>query len=156
LFAFVLVCGGILILPRKEKEEGRFRVPYVNAKFIAPILLIVVVAFVQFQFPDFFKNFFGLTDPNHPDYTKLEVLRERVPYFAFVLLTLYITINSYRKNYSLIPVLGLISCFYLMTELGSTNWLRFIIWLVIGLVIYFTYGHKNSRLANMNEGEGAM
>jgi len=42
-----------------------------------------------------------------------------------------------------------------MTELGSTNWLRFIIWLVIGLVIYFFYGHKNSRLANRNEGEAA-
>ena len=111
--------------------------------------------FVQFQFPEFFKNFFGLRDPNHPDYTMLEVLRERVPYFAFFILTLYITINSYIKNYSLIPVLGLVSCFYLMTELGSTNWLRFIIWLVIGLIIYFAYGHKNSRLTNRNEGEGA-
>jgi APA family basic amino acid/polyamine antiporter len=155
LFAFVLVCGGILILPRKEKEEGRFRVPYVNAKYLAPALFIIVMVFVQFQFPYFFKNFFGLNDTNHLEYTKLEVLRERVPYFAFVILTLYITINSYIKNYSLIPVLGLVSCFYLMTELGSTNWLRFIIWLVIGLVIYFFYGHKNSRLANRNEGEAA-
>ena len=155
LFAFVLVCGGILILPRKEKEEGRFRVPYVNGKILIPALFVIVMVFVQFQFPDFFKNFFGLNDPNHPEYSKLGVLRERVPYFAFFILTLYITINSYFKNYSLIPVLGLISCFYLMTELGSTNWLRFIIWLVIGLVIYFFYGHKNSRLANRNEGEAA-
>jgi len=33
-----------------------------------------------------------------------------------------------------------------MSELGLTNWLRFLIWLVIGLVIYFTYGVKHSRL----------
>ena len=33
-----------------------------------------------------------------------------------------------------------------MTQLGYTNWLRFLIWLVIGLVIYFTYGHRNSLL----------
>ena len=70
LFAFVLVCGGILILPRKEKEEGRFRVPYVNAKYIAPVFFILVMIFVQFQFPDFFKNFFGLNDPNHPEYKR--------------------------------------------------------------------------------------
>jgi len=32
------------------------------------------------------------------------------------------------------------------TELGYTNWLRFLIWLIIGLVIYFTYGNKHSLL----------
>jgi len=34
----------------------------------------------------------------------------------------------------------------LMTELGYTNWLRFLIWLVIGLIVYFTYSHKHSKL----------
>jgi hypothetical protein len=33
-----------------------------------------------------------------------------------------------------------------MTELGTTNWLRFLIWLIIGLVIYFKYSYKNSVL----------
>ena len=55
------------------------------------------------------------------------------------------------KNLSLIPVLGLLSCMYLMTELGYTNWLRFLIWLAIGLIIYFTYSYKNS---NLNEHRG--
>ena len=50
------------------------------------------------------------------------------------------------ENLSLIPVMGLLSCLYLMTELGYTNWIRFLIWLGIGLVIYFTYSYKNSRL----------
>jgi len=146
LFAFVLVCGGILILPRTEKNSGKFRVPYVNGKYIIPLILTLTIIFIQIQFPGFFKNFFGLIDAGQPNLSKIEVLRERIPYFAFCLLVIGITISGFIKNYSLIPVLGLISCFYLMTELGTTNWLRFIIWLIIGMVIYFTYSRKNSKL----------
>jgi energy-coupling factor transporter transmembrane protein EcfT len=71
---------------------------------------------------------------------------ENFPYFLFILLSAVLTVLAFIKNLSLIPVLGLLSCFYLMTELGYTNWLRFLIWLVIGLVIYFTYSYKNSKL----------
>jgi len=151
LFAFILVCGGILVLPRKEKEEGRFRVPYVNGKFIVPMLLIASIIFIQFQFPHFLPNFFGLVDTDHPEYSAMQVLGERVPYFAFVLLTVWLTIFTYLRNYSLIPVAGLLSCFYLMTELGTLNWLRFLIWLVIGLVIYFLYSYKKSKLNPNNK-----
>ena len=147
LFAFVLVCGGILVLPRKAKEAGKFQVPYINGKFIMPVLFITTIIFIQLQFPGFFKNFFGLIDPDHPEYSAAHVFQQRIPYFIFFLLTGYITINSYLKSYSLIPVFGLISCFYLMTELGITNWLRFVIWLIIGLVIYFLYSRHNSRMA---------
>jgi len=41
------------------------------------------------------------------------------------------------------------SCFYLMTELGYTNWLRFLIWLVVGLVIYFTYSYRHSVMGKI-------
>jgi hypothetical protein len=68
------------------------------------------------------------------------------PNYLFFILIIIIAFYSFIKNFSLIPVLGLMSCFYLMTELGYTNWLRFLIWLVIGLVIYFTYSYKNSVL----------
>jgi len=146
LFAFVLVCGGILILPRTEKNSGKFRVPYVNGKYIIPLILTLAIIFIQIQFPGFFTNFFRLIDAGQPNLSKTEVLRERIPYFAFCLLVIGITIAGFIKNFSLIPVLGLISCFYLMTELGTTNWLRFIIWLIIGMVIYFTYSRKNSKL----------
>ena len=146
LFAFVLVCGGILILPRTEKHTGKFTVPYINGKYIVPLILIAAIVLIQIQFPEFFKNFFGLIDVNKPGLSKVEVLRERIPYFAFCLLVLGITVAAFIKNYSLIPILGLISCFYLMTELGTTNWLRFLIWLVIGLVIYFNYSYKHSVL----------
>ncbi|MGS7457378.1 amino acid permease C-terminal domain-containing protein [Mycobacterium tuberculosis] len=44
-------------------------------------------------------------------------------------------------------MLGMVSCLYLLSTLGITNWLRFIIWLLLGLVIYFAYGRKHSKLA---------
>jgi amino acid transporter len=147
LFAFVLVCGGILVLPRQEKNTGKFSVPYINGKYLVPVICIAAIALIQFLFPDFLKNFFGLVDADHKDFSKAAVFHERIPYFCFCLLVIIITIASYIKQYSLIPVLGLVSCFYLMTELGTTNWLRFIIWLIIGLVIYFTYSKKHSVLA---------
>ena len=65
----------------------------------------------------------------------------------FWIVALVVTILSFLKSFSLIPVFGLLSCFYLMAQESHTNWYRFLIWLVIGLAIYFTYGYKNSRLA---------
>jgi len=56
-------------------------------------------------------------------------------------------VACYRHSLSLIPVLGLATCGYLMTELGWTNWARFILWLLVGLVVYFLYGRRHSRLA---------
>ena len=147
LFAFVLVCGGILILPRGEKGNGKFTLPYINGKFIIPALLIIAVLITQWQAPQFFNNFFFNYTDGDPTHTTTHVFMEKVPYFVFALLILAIAVVGYVKNFSLIPVLGLISCFYLMTELGTTNWLRFLIWLVIGLVIYFSYSRKNSVLA---------
>lgn len=136
LFAFVLVCGGVLLLPREVAQKGRFHLPYVNSKFIAPVIFIIgCVAF--------YHNFIALFD-----YTGgWDVYKDKLPYFLFVILAASLTIAAFVKNLSLIPVMGLLSCLYLMTELGYTNWLRFLIWLVIGLVIYFTYGYKNSVLA---------
>ena len=131
LFAFVLVCGGVLLLPREAAQAGRFRLPYVNAKWIAPALFIT-------GFFVFWKNFTGLiTGPHELD---------SLPFYLFILLSAILTVLAFLKNLSLIPVLGLLSCFYLMTELGYTNWLRFLIWLIVGLVIYFTYSYKHSLL----------
>jgi APA family basic amino acid/polyamine antiporter len=45
-----------------------------------------------------------------------------------------------------VPIMGIIFNSYMMYELGWVNWARLIIWLAIGMVIYFTYGIKNSRL----------
>src|SRR5579863_4073381 len=46
----------------------------------------------------------------------------------------------------LVPILGVISNGYMMYKLGWVNWARLVIWLVIGLVVYFTYGVKHSRV----------
>jgi APA family basic amino acid/polyamine antiporter len=47
----------------------------------------------------------------------------------------------------LIPVLGMLSCGVLMTALPFITWVRFVLWLLIGLVIYFTYSMRHSKLA---------
>jgi APA family basic amino acid/polyamine antiporter len=45
------------------------------------------------------------------------------------------------------PILGILCCLLLMFSLAAANWWRLFGWLAVGLVIYFTYGHKHSRLA---------
>jgi APA family basic amino acid/polyamine antiporter len=47
-----------------------------------------------------------------------------------------------------VPVLGIIFNGYMMYKLGWVNWVRLIIWLIIGLVVYFTYGRHHSRVSN--------
>ncbi len=138
LFAFVLVCGGVLLLPAREvsEEKPKFKIPFVSSQFIVPVLFIVGVII-------FWNNFLGLFDFS----AGWEVFRDKLPFFLFVILATALTIASFIKKLSLIPVLGLASCFYLMTELGYTNWMRFLIWLVIGLVIYFLYSRHHSKLA---------
>lgn len=48
---------------------------------------------------------------------------------------------------ALFPVLGMLSCGALMGFLPAITWLRFIVWLVIGLIVYFSYSINNSKLA---------
>ena len=45
-----------------------------------------------------------------------------------------------------LPILSVLSCFYLMLNLPVETWLRFLIWMVIGAVLYFTYGFRHSRV----------
>jgi basic amino acid/polyamine antiporter, APA family len=52
----------------------------------------------------------------------------------------------------LIPILGVISNGYMMYKLGWVNWARLIIWLIIGLVVYFTYSVKHSRVQALQAG----
>lgn len=76
--------------------------------------------------------------------------------FAFALVCLGIIILRKREPerprgfktplVPLVPVLGIISCFYLMLGLPTVTWIRFGLWLLIGLAFYFMYGYKNSRL----------
>lgn len=140
LFAFALVCGGILILPRNTdpKEKGRFRIPYVNAKYVVPA--VTLVSFIVIAV--FYPNSIYSDDAN---------TRLNYPMIIFYIVWAVIAVLSFVKNFSLIPVIGLMACCYLLTGMGWTNWAMFGVWLVIGLTIYFLYGYRKSKLAGNSE-----
>lgn len=76
--------------------------------------------------------------------------------FAFVLVNIGVIVlrrtrpdmpRSYRVPWvPVLPVLGVLFAVYLMTDLPLETWIRFGAWLVLGLLIYFLYGRRHSRL----------
>jgi len=58
---------------------------------------------------------------------------------------------GFKYNFSLLPVAGILVNLYLMTELGASNWFIFLIWLVLGLSVYFAYGYRKSKLNDSPE-----
>lgn len=139
LFAFMLVCGGVMILEEQnEPNTGKFKVYYINGKYIATILMIFVSMIVYHYFPDDVNAFFT--------FESWKIFRERIPMYIFVAFTIYILIRTYTKNSSLIPVLGLLTNGFLVAKLSWINWVGFSIWLLIGLAIYFFYGFNHSKL----------
>ena len=210
LFAFVLVCAGVLVLQnRTDIPRGKFKTPYVNSKFIMPVLIIIGLVFAfgynKKATMDFITNetqvnnaeaivtslnkeetqkvydYLVSIDPQNktvgnPD---LEVLlskyhkddatysnviaglpiadsikyesgfslfKHKIPMWIFLIVLAGLVVWSFKSNLSLIPLLGLICCLYMMAELSVWNWIYFGIWLLIGLVIYFGFSHKNSKL----------
>ena len=144
LFAFVLVCGGVLMLsPQSELElaeratKGKFRIPYINSKYIFPLLVIIGTALTSKYVPTFFTDIFDFSDGK---------MATNLPMLVFLLVCLVMMVVSFIKNLSLIPLLGLVSCCYLLTGMAVSNWMWFGCWLVIGLIIYFGYSRKNSKL----------
>jgi amino acid transporter len=208
LFAFVLVCGGVLLIPRKEKLPGKFNMPYVNGKVIFPLIVAGAIVLAMSLSKGYFGNITDfsferktealqniipsknidtaavaasiqqhLISANHPDSAFIKLTKsvresstasdkvklakgfisENDPvqsrtakisliifWLAMVLLALFTVI----KNYSLIPLMGVSTCLYLLTGMTLSNWLWFGGWLVIGLVVYFMYGFRKSKLAN--------
>jgi basic amino acid/polyamine antiporter, APA family len=208
LFAFVLVCGGVLVLQNKpDIPRGKFRTPYVNGKYVMPVLLVgtIVLLFSSYktetmaflqndkelkskeeiidelapkqtlelktnleasnpkemkevggditayyekaEFKDFSADVIAI------GFNKTELYKHgfnhfahKIPTWIFILFTIFITFASIAKNLSLIPLLGLLSCLYMMSQIQLSNWLYFMGWLVLGLVIYFAYSRRNSKL----------
>jgi APA family basic amino acid/polyamine antiporter len=214
LFAFVLVCAGVLVLQnRPNVQRGKFRIPYANAKYIIPAVFVgaIVGSFVFFKAETtaFITNQAKLNDPisfiTSLDKTELSTVQRqikmeqtpsaiieqnidteaylnglseiqyqsfveksnvsadkkfesgwslfqhKIPMWIFFMICVVVTYYSITKNLSLIPVLGLLCCLYMMCELGISNWIGFGIWLVIGLVVYFLYGFKHSKLNPENQ-----
>ena len=145
LFAFVLVCGGVLMLsPQSEAElaeratKGKFRIPYINSKYIFPLICLAAFGAVQYFLPTFFLDTFTYSE---------HFFANNAPMVVFIILCVVMAVLAFLKNLSLIPLLGLVSCCYLLTGMAVSNWQWFGIWLVIGLVVYFMYGYKNSKLS---------
>ena len=153
LFAFALVCGGILIIDPYGRSEARFKVPYINGQWLVPLIL-AVGAFLVVRYNGESNREFLLDVSGKRGWLQTEAVgghitggfAHQIPTLVFFLFCIGLTVLSFRKKFSLLPVLGLLINLYLMTQLGISNWTLFFVWLLIGLGVYFGYGYKNSKL----------
>lgn len=143
IFAFVLVNGGILLMPAREKVKGSFHLPYINSKYIFPILFLGSLIGFYFWQPQFFHDLWNISDEKQGEF--------RLSIIIYIIINLILVVISYLKNLSLIPLLGLSSCLYLLTGMTHNNWFWFGLWFIIGLGIYFFYGKKHSKLNSEND-----
>lgn len=150
LFAFVLVCAGVLKLEsNKNGPRGKFKVPYINSAYVMPVVfaLVCLVLFYFFKTEtiDFFRNTPQINNDGILE-TGWELFKHKIPMWIFILIFVGMTILSIIRKMTFIPLAGMLCCFYMMAELGLKNWVFFVIWLGVGLVIYFAYGYRNSKL----------
>lgn len=153
LFAFVLVCGGVLLIPRKEKVGGRFHLPFINGQFIFPVIIALSIMIAQILSKDYFANLFNFNFSSNANYVAgkisfMDVAITNISLITFWVLSILLAGMAYVKKYSLIPLMGVFTCLYLLTGMTKTNWVWFLSWLLLGIVIYFLYGHKKSKLAS--------
>ncbi|MBV9961696.1 MAG: amino acid permease [Parafilimonas sp.] len=140
LFAFVLVCGGVLLIPTKQKTPGKFNMPYINSKFLFPLIVIAALIIVSVTNKNYVSNLFRITE----DDASLNIST-----IIFWCIMIVLSVATFIKNWSLIPLLGLSTCLYLLTGMTGSNWAWFGSWLILGLIVYFSYGYKKSKLAMM-------
>jgi amino acid transporter len=136
LFAFVIVSGGVLVLPKinsGEAQGNKFRMPYINGKWIVPVLYAVFVWG--------FREKIGAVVGNVAGQSLKEIL-----FLVFLLFGAVLTVLTFLKNYSLIPILAVLFCSYLLVEIPAVAWMWFFAWMGIGLIIYFSYGYWKSKI----------
>lgn len=113
LFAFVLVCGGVLFLPKLTSTTNKFRIPYINGRWIVTALTAVFIFFSKQRIIDAVNN---IGSEN----------QQEVLFLIFIVAALLITIYTFIKKHSLIPILGVLCCLYLMIEIPSKSWMVFL------------------------------
>jgi amino acid transporter len=134
LFAFVIVCAGVLVLPRIAKGPGKFSLPFINGKFLIPLIAILFIFLSFTRINDAIRNIGGES-------------YEEILFLIFVAILVVTAVFSFTRNLSSIPVIGALCCSYLMIEIPPVSWFWFFLWMATGLIIYFLYGRKKSRLA---------
>lgn len=145
LFAFALVSAGILSMhANPNRPPSKFTIPFINAQFLFPTLIAAGLGYWVWADAVSLYEYFGW----HEGFVFTN-LREMLPHYLFAAVLLTLAVLGFKYRLSLIPLLGFVSCSYLLSESGATNWERFIIWLLIGLIVYFLYSYKNSRLAHV-------
>jgi amino acid transporter len=140
LFAFVLVCGGVLVLdldPENQKKS-KFKIPYINSSYYVGLALILAIYLTISSGVNLAEWFQGL-------YTG-EAKADHFIMGGFFSIWAVMAFFSVTRKLSLIPVLGLLVNLYLMTQMGSTNWERFMYWCLAGVLIYFGYSYRKSKL----------
>jgi amino acid transporter len=136
LFAFVLVCFGVLVLPRLSPDVKRqaFRLPYINGQYIIPALALIFIYFGQHRILN------AIMEAGDQGY-------QEILFLVFVFILVVVAVLSFVRKYSVIPIVGAMCCLYLMIEIPPVSWLWFFVWMFIGLVIYSLYSKKHSLLA---------
>lgn len=135
LFAFVLVCLGVLVLPKNtDTALGKFKLPYINGQFIIPTLVLTFIVLMRERIVDAIVNI------GNEGY-------QEILFIIFICLSVWLAIQTYRKKFSIIPILGALSCMYLMIEIPAISWMWFFVWMGVGLSIYMLYGKNNSKLS---------
>lgn len=137
LFAFVLVCFGVLVLPKLAKNKtGAFQLPYINGKYLIPAIIVAITFLFRVRINNAFANIGA------------EGYQE-ILFLVFMVIALITAYLSFVKSFSFIPVAGALCCLYLMIEIPAISWLWFFVWMGIGLIIYFFYGRNKSKLREL-------
>jgi APA family basic amino acid/polyamine antiporter len=134
LFAFILVSGGVLLLPPIDNTVKRsFRLPYINGQYIVSLFYLI---FVYFSRERIVNDFNRMGSDN----------LQEVLFLLFILEGAVLSVLTFLKKFSIIPIMGVLFCSYLLIEIPAKSWLWFLCWMTFGLVIYFIYGFRRSKL----------